>query len=139
MADDCPRCIVFEVGLRFATYFQNVPSKAAQKLRPGRLLRQRQLASGSPPKRLAKASASSGLEKQNTTKWLSSRRREYVSGVADRTPAAQKYHLAVLHAPHVFGRVRHVMRPLIIVGDFALAAVHRRATAYRRHTSVLNS
>jgi hypothetical protein len=44
----------------------------------------------SPPKRLAKASASSDLAKQNTTKSLSSRRREYVSGAADRTPAAQK-------------------------------------------------
>jgi hypothetical protein len=44
----------------------------------------------SPPKRWAKATASSGLAKQNTTKSLSSRRREYVSGVADRTPAALK-------------------------------------------------
>jgi hypothetical protein len=30
-----------------------------------------------------------GFAKQNTTKALSSRRTEYVSGVADRTPAAQ--------------------------------------------------
>jgi hypothetical protein len=44
---------------------------------------------GSPPKRLAKASASSDLEKQNTTKSLSSLRVEYVSGVAYKTPAAQ--------------------------------------------------
>jgi hypothetical protein len=29
------------------------------------------------------------IAKQNTTKSLSSRRMEYVSGVADRTPAAQ--------------------------------------------------
>jgi hypothetical protein len=41
-----------------------------------------------PPQRLAKASASSGLAKQNTTKSLSSRRTEYVSGVADRAAAA---------------------------------------------------
>ncbi len=43
-----------------------------------------------PPRSLdlAKASASSGLEKQNTTKWLSSLRKAYVSA-ADRTPAAQ--------------------------------------------------
>jgi hypothetical protein len=45
--------------------------------------------SRSPPNRLVKASASSGLAKPNTTKSLSSRRREYVSGDADRTPAAQ--------------------------------------------------
>jgi transglutaminase-like putative cysteine protease len=37
----------------------------------------------------ATASASFGFAKQNTTKALSSRRTEYVSGVADRTPAAQ--------------------------------------------------
>lgn len=37
-----------------------------------------------PPKRLASASASSGSAKQNTTTSLSSRRREYVSDVADR-------------------------------------------------------
>jgi hypothetical protein len=43
----------------------------------------------SPPKRLAKASAFPALEKQNTTKSLSSRRREFASGVADRIPAAQ--------------------------------------------------
>jgi hypothetical protein len=43
----------------------------------------------SPLKRLAKAFASSGLAKQNTTKSLSLRRREYVNGVADRTPAAE--------------------------------------------------
>jgi hypothetical protein len=35
----------------------------------------------------AKASASSGLAKQNTTKSLSSRRREYVSSLADKTGA----------------------------------------------------
>jgi hypothetical protein len=35
-----------------------------------------------PPKRLARACASSGLAKQNTTKSLSSRRREYVNGKA---------------------------------------------------------
>jgi hypothetical protein len=47
------------------------------------------LGSRFPPKRLAKASASSGLAKQNTTKSLSSRRRESVRGFADRTPAVQ--------------------------------------------------
>jgi hypothetical protein len=41
----------------------------------------------SPPRRSANASASSDLEKQNTTKSLSSRRREYVSGVADKAAA----------------------------------------------------
>jgi hypothetical protein len=51
----------------------------------------RRLSAGNhfPPKRPAKASASSGLEKKNTTKSLSSRRREDVSGVADKRPAAQ--------------------------------------------------
>jgi hypothetical protein len=39
------------------------------------------------PKRSAKASASSGLEKQNTTKSLTSRRREYVGGDADKLAA----------------------------------------------------
>src|SRR5262249_27440319 len=38
--------------------------------------------------RLAKASSSSGLKKQNTTKSLSSRRREYVSGDAEQRHAA---------------------------------------------------
>ena len=42
-----------------------------------------------PPKRLAKTSASLDLAKQNTTKSPPSQRSEYVSGVADRTPAAQ--------------------------------------------------
>jgi hypothetical protein len=45
-------------------------------------------ATGSPPKRLAEASASSGLGKQNTTKSLSSRRRAYVSCAADKAFAA---------------------------------------------------
>jgi hypothetical protein len=52
-----------------------------------------------------------------------------VSGVADRTPAAQKYHFAAREAPHLFGRERHVMRPLaleITAGDFAFTAGHRR-------------
>jgi hypothetical protein len=51
--------------------------------------RQLPLGNRSPEKCLAKASASSGLAKQNTTTSLSSRRMEYVTGVADRTPAAQ--------------------------------------------------
>jgi hypothetical protein len=42
----------------------------------------------SPPKRSAKASASSGFAKQNTTKSLSSRRREYVSRAAGNASAA---------------------------------------------------
>jgi hypothetical protein len=82
-----------------------------------------------PPKRLANASASSGLAKQNTTKSLSSRPTEYVSGVADRTTSSTKYYLAVHGVPHLFGRKRHVMRPFaleITAGDFALAAGHRR-------------
>jgi hypothetical protein len=46
---------------------------------------------GSPllTKAPAKVCTSSGLAKQNITKSLSSRRKEYVSGTADRTPAAQ--------------------------------------------------
>jgi hypothetical protein len=55
------------------------------------------LFSGSPPAarrqppstEAQKTSASSGFEKQNTTTSLWSRRMEYVSGVAGRTPAAQ--------------------------------------------------
>src|SRR5215471_5407997 len=43
----------------------------------------------SPPKRSAKACASSGLAKQNTAKSLSSQRMKQVGGEADRTPAAQ--------------------------------------------------
>jgi hypothetical protein len=47
-----------------------------------------------PPKRSANASASSGLAKQNTTKSLSSRRGEHVSGLADKTPhTGSAYHL----------------------------------------------
>jgi hypothetical protein len=42
----------------------------------------------SPAKRLAKDSASSSLAKQNTTKSLSSRRREYVSCAAGSSAAA---------------------------------------------------
>jgi hypothetical protein len=43
------------------------------------------------PNRPANASASSGLPKQNTTKSLSSRRREYVSCAADRAAARQHH------------------------------------------------
>jgi hypothetical protein len=42
-----------------------------------------------PPKALGKGLRVFRICKQNTTKSLSSRRREYVGGVADRTPAAQ--------------------------------------------------
>jgi hypothetical protein len=49
-----------------------------------------------PPKRSAKASASSGLEKQNTTKSLSSRRREYVSGDADKLAAKPRITAPIL-------------------------------------------
>jgi hypothetical protein len=73
-----------------------------------------------PPKRSAKASASSGLAKQNTTKSLLSRRRECVSGVADRTSGSAKYHLTVDGLPHFFGRERHVM------GPFAASSRHQR-------------
>jgi hypothetical protein len=85
------------------------------------------VADRSPPKRLAKACASSGLAKQNTMKSLSSQRREYASGVVHRTSAAQKYHLTVLEAPHLFGRKRHLMWPFrleITGGDFAFAVGH---------------
>jgi hypothetical protein len=51
--------------------------------------RQLPLGNRSPPKCLANASASSCSAKQNTTTSLSSRRMAYVSGVADRKPAAQ--------------------------------------------------
>jgi hypothetical protein len=47
-----------------------------------------------PPNRRAKTSASAGFAKQNTTKSLSSRRREYESGVAENTGSA-KYQLTV--------------------------------------------
>jgi hypothetical protein len=47
-----------------------------------------QLRNSSLAKRLAKVSASSGLAKQNATKSLSSRRREYVSCAADKAAAA---------------------------------------------------
>jgi hypothetical protein len=80
------------------------------------------------------------LAKQNTTKSLSLRRSEYVSGVADRTPA--KYHLTVDGVSHLFGRERHVMREQrnypqsgpfaleITVGDFAFAVGHRHITIF---------
>jgi hypothetical protein len=81
-----------------------------------------------PPKRLAKASTSSELTKQNTTTSLSSRRREYVSDVADRALAAENI-TSVFEAPHRFDRGRSVMRPFalkITAGDFAFTAGHRR-------------
>jgi hypothetical protein len=52
--------------------FDNHCGVARQSYRPAR--------HSSPAKRSAKASASSGLAKENTTNSLSSRRREYVSG-----------------------------------------------------------
>jgi hypothetical protein len=52
---------------------------------------------------------SSGLEKQNTTKSLSSPRREYVSGGADRATAALNVTSLVLR-PRTFSAV---MRPLV--------------------------
>jgi hypothetical protein len=85
----------------------------------------------SPPKRLAKASASSGLATQNTTKSLSSHRREYASGVADKAPAAQNIASLFNEAPHLLGRNRHVMRPSALeIGacDFACVG-HRRPVA----------
>jgi hypothetical protein len=70
------------------------------------------------------------MEKQNTTESLSSRRRKYVSGAADRVAAARaKDHLAVLETRHLFGPKRHVMRPSALkvrLGDFAFAVGHRR-------------
>jgi hypothetical protein len=74
----------------------------------------------SPAKRLAKAAASSGLAKQNTTTSLSSWRRKRVSGAADRTPAAQNITSRFITS--------HAMRPFareITAGDFAFAAGHR--------------
>jgi hypothetical protein len=76
-----------------------------------------------PPKRSAKASASSSLEKQNTTK----SGKEYERGVADGR-RQRKYHLTV-HGSRTFsagsatscGQFR-----LRSAGDFALAAGHRR-------------
>jgi hypothetical protein len=44
--------------------------------------------------------------KQNTTKSLSSRRREYVSGVADRTPAAQNI-TSLFLTPWTFSAAPH--------------------------------
>jgi hypothetical protein len=40
--------------------------------------------------------------KQNTTKSLSSRRSEYVSGVAERRPAAQNITSVFFRTPHLF-------------------------------------
>jgi hypothetical protein len=68
------------------------------------------------------------LEKQNTTKSLSSRRREYVSGAADRTPAAQNITSLFLR-PRTLSVDRYMMRPFaleIAAGDFPFAAGHRR-------------
>jgi hypothetical protein len=65
----------------------------------------------SPANRLANASAASGLAKQNTTKSLSSGRREYVSGAADNSGAALN-HLTVLEAAHLFGREHNMVRPV---------------------------
>jgi hypothetical protein len=56
----------------------------------------------------AKASASCELEKQNTTKSLSSRRREYVRASSIGHRQHKKYHLAVHGGPHLFGRDRHI-------------------------------
>jgi hypothetical protein len=50
-----------------------------------------------------------GLAKQNTTKSLSSWRNEYLSGVADRTPAAQN--IPSLFTGSCTLSKRHVMRP----------------------------
>jgi hypothetical protein len=103
-------------GFRFAVHWAAFRSP---RLSSGSLLDNR-----CPPKRLAKASASSDMEKQNITESLSSRRSEYVSGAADRVAAARaKDHLAVLEAPHLFGRKRHVVRPSALkvrLGDFRL-------------------
>jgi hypothetical protein len=59
-----------------------------------------------PTESSAKTFASSSLAKQHTTKSLFSRRREYVSGVANRTPAAQN--ITVHGVPHLFDPERHV-------------------------------
>jgi hypothetical protein len=66
-----------------------LPSRCGQVGRCFQDHRHLPLGNRSPLKCLAKASASSGLEKQNTTTSPSSLRSAYVSGVADRTPAAQ--------------------------------------------------
>ena len=47
------------------------------------------------------------LGKANTTKSPSSRRREYVSGTADSANVT-----SLSEAPHLFGRKRHVVRPV---------------------------
>jgi hypothetical protein len=65
------------------------------------------------------------LGKQNTTKSLSSRRREYVSG-RDRTSTAQKYNLIVGPTPFRPGAPPDGPFPFeIIAGDFAFATGHR--------------
>jgi hypothetical protein len=98
-----------------------------------------------PPKRSANAFAPSGLAKQNTTNSLSSLRREYVSGAADRTPAAQNA-ISRFTVLHLFGREHRVVRPFTIEvtdGDFTFAAGHRRiaislvaSTMQRRHSII---
>jgi hypothetical protein len=82
-----------------------------------------------PPKHLAKTSASSGIAKQNATKSMSSRRREYVSVVADSTPAAQNITSPLLRPRTFSPRERHVMRPSaleIVAGDCTFVVGHHR-------------
>jgi hypothetical protein len=61
-----------------------------------------------PPKRLAKASASSALANQNATKSLSSRRRN-TSAASPIEHRQRKYHLAVHGVAHLFGSEPNVM------------------------------
>jgi hypothetical protein len=54
-----------------------------------------------------------------------------VSGVADRTPAAQNNHRTIREALQLFGRERHVMWPFALESaDFAFAAGHRIAISF---------
>jgi hypothetical protein len=60
---------------------------------------------------------------------------EYVSGVADRTPAAQNITSRFTGGPHVLGRERHVMRASaleIVTGDFTFAGGHVQKLFFRR-------
>jgi hypothetical protein len=64
-----------------------------------------------------------------------------VSGVADRTPAAQNI-TSLFTVPHISGRKRDMMRPValeITAGDFTFPAGHRRCAlseARRLHISL---
>jgi hypothetical protein len=84
--------LLYDLRAELALAFNRRERKPRARARqcPARSPRRLPVAKSLPPKCSANASASSGLDKQNTTTSLWSRRMEYVSGVAERRPAAQK-------------------------------------------------